>query len=105
MLIVSTFEKLATSLSFLCCADNRTFQYCEAEVTLTSSNTVEELKEGEKGGEMCVENSELEEEEKEEEEKTVESSEGDSGSDIEIISDMKITDDTVRGTEGTLIQV
>ena len=104
MLIVSTFEKLATSLSFLCCAENRTFQYCEAEVALTSSNTVEELKEGEKGGEMCVENSELDEEEEEEgEEKTKESSERDSGSDIEIISDLKITDDTVRGTLGILI--
>ena len=97
-MIVSTFEKLAINLSFLGCTESRTFEYLDSKTEQKITSSESEVKEGETVGETVGEvndeRSELEEEERYKE-KTDELSEEDSGSDIEILSDMKITDNTV----------
>jgi hypothetical protein len=101
---VSTFEKLATSLSFLGCTEGRTFEYLSrrADGETVSVERERETKEDggsgdEEGDEVMGEGAELEEEE-EYGKGAEELSEEDSGSDIEIISSLKITDDVVSLT-------
>ena len=107
MLIVSTFEKLTASLSFLSCTEGRQFEFVTSGEKETEINDVkivdetgghvEEKKEegeveGVHGEEEEEEDAVVEEDEKDD--KHLKSGEEDSGSDIEIISDLKIS--TVR---------
>ena len=103
---MSTFEKLTASLSFLSCTEGRQFEFVtsgEKETEINDVKTVDEtgehVEEKKEEGEVEGVHGEEEEEdavveEDEKDDKHLKSDEEDSGSDIEIISDLKIS--TVR---------
>ena len=102
---MSTFEKLTASLSFLSCTEGRQFEFVssgEKDTEIKDVKTVEVTGEDvrEREDEEDKERPEGEEkkdakvEEEEKDERHLKSDEEDSGSDIEILSDLKIS--TVR---------
>ncbi|XP_063689425.1 telomerase-binding protein EST1A-like [Bolinopsis microptera] len=94
VLIVSTFEKLAANLTFLGCTESRNFEYLDSKTEQIVTKSEIDVKEGETVDAMNEEGVVLEEVELG---KAAELSDEDSGSDLEIISVMKITHKTGEG--------
>ena len=91
---MSTFEKLAASLTFLGCTESRNFEYLDRKTEQNIAESEIDVKEDETVDAMNEEGVGLEEVESYGG-KAAELSDEDSGSDLEIISVMKITDKTV----------